>query len=155
MDAAERQLIELTGHDTTYWVHSIQRAIARAGAWETEIHPECDVAKWVGELAAEVDAAILAEKPNRSSYDENMAAATVLAIILARWSVRIQRAKAFNPNRPIKLRRLGLAAAARKEIALVDAALLPDEPDEQDRAYFPQQDWDDPHHPDARDGTFV
>lgn len=155
MDQADRQLVDLTGGDTVFWVGRVQALIGAAGDWANELHPECDVGKWVRELAGEVDAAILEAKPNREEYDENMAAATALAIVLARWAVRIQRAKAFDPSRPIELRRRGLAAATVKARALEDAAYLPDQPEPVDTLYFPGQQWEDPFDRDATDGDFV
>ena len=155
MDQADRHLVELTGDDSIYWIGRVQALILAAGDWENEIHPQCDVGMWVGALAHELDAAILATKPDRDEYAENMAAATALAIVLARWAIRIQRAKAFDPNRPIEARRKGHAAALLKSRAIADAAWLDDEPDPLDALYFPGQRWDDPHGPHATDGTFT
>jgi hypothetical protein len=46
----------------------------------------------------------LLERPPRSYGDQNMWAAKAAALILGSWAMRVSRAKAFDPRRPVKLR---------------------------------------------------
>ena len=84
-------------------------------------------------------------------YDGNMRMACVLSYVLALWYLRLHRAKAYDPRRPVKLRqgaywsRLGYAQALF--VAITDESLDP--------KMFPGQNWESPWNPHTTDGYFV
>jgi hypothetical protein len=67
-------------------------------------HSSTDAAAWVRDLTDEVQAWIRRTRPG-IAYDENMALASTLGLILSTWYALVHRAKTYDPNRPLKLRR--------------------------------------------------
>lgn len=162
------ELIEgYTGVDSAGWVELIQAMIKTYfDAEPGNPHPECRPWEWLPKVVAEIAVQHRAHmsrplprrrferfrKPRvREAYDENMSSCMVTAAILATWSMRLARTKAYDPSRPILLRKKALARARATSLALVDAIF-----DESlDPIYFTLPDWDNPVAPGATDGTFV
>lgn len=124
---------------------------AQGCSWQAaQVHPPCDPARWLGVLLSEV-CDTLPPDDGGQPYDENMRAAAVLGLVLVTWAARIGHAKAYDPNRPLDLRRVALDRNARLIRAVIDAAI----DERQDHLYFPGQQWNPPYGPSARGGTFV
>lgn len=145
----DKYLTRYTGFSTVYWMKRVQDLIQLSGDWHHEIHPECDVPKWMDELTTEVFEQIKLNAGTRP-YDENIAVAGCMAIILSCWSVRIARAKAHDPRRPLKLRRRALKRVTHLAAAIHDALF-----DEQGDHYYFEQPWEYPYMEGATDGDFV
>lgn len=67
-------------------------------------HSSTDAAAWVQELTAEVQAWIRRTRKG-IGYDENMAIASTVGLILVTWYTLVHRAKTYDQNRPLALRR--------------------------------------------------
>lgn len=143
-----------TGESTPVWILAVQRAIKDASTpprtrGKYKGHSSTKVLKWIYSIAGQVmTRARIAQRKDR---DENMGMAATLGMILCVWYVRIHRAKAMDPRRPIKLRRAALLQA--NEYVAELARVLHD--DTWDPLVFPTQEWENPWHPKARDGKFV
>jgi hypothetical protein len=83
--------------------------------------------------------------------DENMGLAAGLGMVLVVWYVRVQRAKAMDPRRPVKLRKMALSRGAAY-VAEINKAM---HDDSIDPISWPGQEWENPWLPKARDGRFV
>lgn len=142
-------LVACTGKDSRHWVKRIQKLIQQTcfDPAPGVVHPDCDPVAWLTPLSAEVAEAIA--KSRRGSYDENITAAGVMAIILATWSVRISRAKAHDPNRPVRGRRTALKTVRTLAAAIADATF----DETQDGKYF-DQPWEYPMAKTATNGSF-
>jgi hypothetical protein len=134
-----------TGWTDEQWVDFIQRRIYDNTNWETR---DTDVIPWLVDLINEVNDRSIGEPPR--NFDENMRAASVLSVILGTWFARIQRAKAYDPNRPKNLRQKALRGWRKYCIVLMD--IVADE--SKDHRMFPQE-WDAPFNPKAKSGDFV
>lgn len=163
------ELIEAyTGMDSAYWLHRIQTEIkCYFDADPGNPHPECDVADWlpklVREIALEHDWYMRKPLPRRrferfrrprpapQPYDENMSTCLLVAAILTTWTMRLAHTKAYDPTRPIKLRRKALARSRANAAALVDCIF----DETRDPEYFDLPRWDNPMDPKATDGSFV
>lgn len=71
------------------------------------------------------------ERKNRGRlYDGNMALASQLGLILCAWYANVHRAKSYDPNRPLRDRRIATAQRARfmaeLAIALSDDSIMGD-----------------------------
>ena len=91
------------------WMTTIQQMIAEhttpprtrgkyKGHGSTDLH-------WVHDLVDFVTAEI---NKRRGARDENMAVASYLAFILGQWYLHVHRAKSYDENRPLELRRHAL-----------------------------------------------
>ena len=140
-----------TAKDSRFWIRHVQSLIKRFcfDAQPDVVHPVCDPAEWLGPLTIEVAERVRKTRPE-TDYDENMAAAAILAVILATWSGRISHAKAHDPNRPVKLRREALRRNRHIALAIFDAV----HDETQDAKYF-EQPWEYPMAKGATDGSFV
>ncbi len=68
-------------------------------------HASTDSVAWVAELAGLCAAHI--RRCNRGKpYDENMALAAMMGLILSAWYAQVHRAKGMDPNRPLSRRRI-------------------------------------------------
>ena len=148
MSEHDRLLKAWTGHDSVWWFHRVQEHI-----WDSviagtdEIHPDCDVLEWIGNLLKDM----LPEIDDEAGYDGNMRLAALIGIVLTNWVARLSRAKAYDPNRPLNLRRKALRSHQKIVMAVISAVT-----DEQkDHRYCPGQEWNPPYGPQARGGTFV
>lgn len=163
----DEALLEYTGRDSRYWVEWVQDRIKQYFDDDpTNPHPECDVAEWMTDLIDEVCEQHRRwmmrplparrferfRKPrSRQPYDENMSSAFIVALVLGTWTMRLSRVKAYDPRRPVALRKRALEGARQRAAALVDG--IYDETS--DPAYFYLPSWDNPVAPDAIDGDFV
>lgn len=110
-------------------------------------HDTTNVPRWLGAVAAAVGTC----KPPGGLYDENMRAAAIFGYVLLLWVSRVQRAKAYDPNRPVKLRQKALERWMT--IAAAVSLIFTDE--RYDAAVFPGQQWDAPFAPQAKSGKYV
>lgn len=139
----------ITGHDTGWWVRRCQDEIA--ATWVTDPNdPDHGVVtyEWLQTIINEVTRAYGETAKGRG--DGNIGAATAIALVLGAWSLRVARAKDFDPRRPLEIRRSAYGGWLR--VAAAFTALTYDE------SYDPEafdQPWENPHHPDATDGDFV
>ncbi len=139
-------LVRATGHSDQHWVHAAQALINEYTDWdESTGHGDSETEAWVVDLARDV------VRSMRGGGDPNMGAAAALGLILVTWYARIQRAKAYDPNRPVKLRQRALEAH-RDYVALVMDSV---NDESRDHVYFAGQKWDPPFAPEAKDGEFV
>jgi hypothetical protein len=145
-DRKQDLLRDRTGKPRRRWFTWVQTEIGRASVPTSDPnHDHTHVTVWLRKL---VDA-VAKIPPGRR--DENMFAASVLVLILLYWLARLWRAKIMDPRRPVRLRKKSYRGllAFRQEVL----TLLMDETD--DPKLFPGQEWDDPHSPTAKDGSFV
>jgi hypothetical protein len=130
------------------WMQLVNGAIAKhSRASRDPDHGETQVLKWVADVAK----AVQDTAPQRGRYDGNMREAMVLSLVLALWFSRVQRAKAYDPRRPVWVRRAALARWREFWREMLDAAV--NEVD--DPEVFSGQHWDPPWSPHAHDGVFL
>lgn len=110
-------------------------------------HDETNVEKWLTRVARDVHR----NAPKSGLYDGNMRAALVMGYVLLYWVVRCQRAKAYDPRRPVKLRR----KAMERWINMAAAVSVMFTDERQDANIFPGQKWDPPFSPFAVNGDFI
>jgi hypothetical protein len=137
-----------TGRGAEWWVEYVQREI-----WEHvlegedgKVHPEIDVVGWQRRVVGIVELS----RPD-GEYDENIRGALVLGVVMLLWGMRISRAKAYDPNRPLELRQRALRRWSAMMAIVVDAVTN----ESLDHRFFEGQGWDPPFAPGARDGDFV
>lgn len=156
-----------TGIDSAGWLSLIQSLIQTYfDADPGNPHPQCDPGQWLPKLVEEIaltHAQHMARplparrferfrKPRvPEPYDDNMSTSLVVAAILTTWTMRLAHTKAYDPRRPIALRRKALARARSNAAALVDC--IYDE--SRDPEYFELPVWDNPMALGATDGSFV
>ena len=139
-----------TKHDMTWWVQRVQAAIAKhtkpitKGKWKG--HGNTNLSRWVRDIFNEV----LKTSP-KEPHDENMRFAAVAGMVLICWFLRCQRAKCYDPNRPIAIRRGAMERWMKYSADLV--RLIVEE--QNDPKIFPGQQWDPPFSPSAKEGTFI
>lgn len=143
-----------TGLCALDWVGIVQRAIREASgparvAGKYKGHSMTDVDQWIAKVTRRVirEAGIKRHKDR----DENMGLAAVLGMVLVAWYVRLHRAKAFDPNRPVELRKKALAQVNVYVGELVRVCFK----DSMDPFAFPGQEFENPYVPNARDGKFI
>ena len=68
-------------------------------------HGSTDTMLWTRWLTMHVQTAIRIRAGRGIGYDENMAMAAQLGLLLVAWFTNVQRAKSLDPNRPLALRR--------------------------------------------------
>lgn len=136
-----------TGRPASWWVLLVQERIN--ATWrENPENPDHPISQptvdWMPAIADEV------RYRARAHGDENISSAMILGLVLTTWALRISRAKAFDPHRPLELRQLGYAGWVRYCAALNQAQV----DESADPAMF-EQPWESPWLPDATDGDFV
>jgi hypothetical protein len=124
----------------------VKRQITKRCACKgTGAHQTTNTGAVIADLVKEI-AAGCPETP----HDGNMFIAAVLSAILGLWFARLQRAKSFDPVRPVTLRRQAyqgwLNYARFMQDALIDESADP--------SYFPKQRWQSPYDPNATSGDF-
>lgn len=149
LTAADRMLLDVTGKDSVYWVGWIQDYIVKWFEQEPDNpHPRCYPERWISDLAVAV---VRCAEAREVHGDENMGAAYVVSLILATWWSRLAHTKAYDPRRPIHLRRQALTIHAYGQSTLVAAIL----DERHDPEMFKLPHWDNPYDPEATDGDFV
>lgn len=138
-----------TGRDAEWWVLFVQQRIEVGFRLNPNPadpnHPLFDEG-WLRDVLNEA-----LDRTRSPGGDPNIALGAVLAVVFSAWAARIARAKSYDPNRPLDLRRRALYRQAGMVAAIIDAAI-----DEgQDHLYFPKQKWNPPHGPQAEGGSFV
>lgn len=68
-------------------------------------HGSTNSAAWVMALALQLQREI-AKRNKGKAYDENLALARTLGLVLCAWYAQVHRAKAFDPNRPLDRRKV-------------------------------------------------
>lgn len=143
-------LTELTGFDATHWFRRVQALIADHSTAPRgplhNRHGRTNVAGWLPALHREV----LKATP-KGNYDGNMRHAAALGLILSQWFLRVQKAKAYDPRRPIRLRQMGQLRWQTHVIELMAAAI----DESQDPFWFGAQHFDPPFGRHAIDGVFT
>lgn len=109
-------------------------------------HGETDPVKWIRDLAKDVKKNF----PKSGMYDGNMLMAVRMSQILMFWYLRLQRAKCYDPRRPVKIRRF-----AMEKLMVYCSTIMMMIVDERFDAEIFKQDWDPPFNPKAKDGVFV
>lgn len=139
MKKADSVLRKWTGQGIKYWCGRIGSLIAKtAKPVEGYAVSTCDPAEWIGELSKEICKASHPKIPVEA--DENLVAVRLLSLLLAAWFARIVRAKAYDPRRPVKPRRMMMKRFQEYSEELL--GVLTDE--SMDSALFPDQEWDSP-----------
>ena len=140
----------LTGKDAAWWVSEIQRLVTK--------HSRPTKNPWHGTTRTEkvmADLVKLVQKHGMPktgpSYDGNMRMACVLAYVLVFWVLRLQRAKSYDPRRPVRHRQ----AAYFHQLAYANALFLAIADERLDPKLFPGQNWESPWDPRTTDGFFV
>jgi len=149
-------LVGTTGKTMGYWLVAVEQAIracekplsakvAKRLGISPVGHADCDPRAVVTRLADMVF------KCTPELVDGNMFMCQTLGLILVAWAVRIGRAKAYDPNRPLKLRRYALERWMKFARELGNVAI-----DERyDHEAWSGQNWDPPFRPGAKDGSFL
>lgn len=113
-------------------------------------HSSTDVQAWISELARECECEV--KWLNRGkSYDENMAVAALLGLILSAWYSQVHRAKAMDPARPLSRKAVFKKLSKwRSDLAVVttDERLM-------GRVFGRQQNWNFPLGRGAKGGKFI
>ena len=113
----------------------------------TKGHAHCDPRQWVGRLMDD----ILASSPTEL-HDGNMYLARELGSALLAWVLRLQRAKAYDPNRPKAIRQKAL----ERWQAMCTTLFLHMIDERGDAVVWSGgQQWDPPFTAYAKDGSFV
>lgn len=142
----DKWLLKTTGKDSEYWLDFIGHAIVKRshpirGAKGLQ-NTKSDL--WMGDLAT---ALFKAARPKMLQLaDENISLSRIMGLVLSLWSCRVIRAKAYDPRRNPKHRRMALERLVQYGRLLTDC--LTDE--SLDAVYFPSQEWDSPYSPNAR-----
>lgn len=112
-------------------------------------HASTDSVAWVSDLAR-LCCLYIRRRSKGKAYDENMAIASLMGLILSAWYAQVHRAKGFDPNRPLARR------AIWKRLTRWRAELLTAVTDERimGRVWRGQQ-WNYPFGKGARGGKFV
>jgi hypothetical protein len=146
------EIKHLTGKSLEFWIWLIQEGIKNT--WKPNpddpAHPiqESPAEDWIIPFTRRVEHYI--GKQERVRGDENIATAYVVSAILQVWAIRIARAKAFDPNRPVELRQ----SAYRRHREMVCWTISRAIDESKDFDFFPQE-YENPFHPDATDGEFI
>lgn len=113
-------------------------------------HSMTDSAAWINELARFCQHYIH-ERSRGKAYDENMALASLLGLILSAWYAQVHRAKGMDPNRPLNRRIVFRQLAkfrANLAVATTDDRIM-------GKVWGKQQAWNFPFGRGARGGTFI
>ena len=114
-------------------------------------HSSTNERLWIADLTIAVGTYI-ASRNQGKAYDNNMAVAAMLGLILSAWFANVQRAKVMDPNRPLALRRKAYGRLERHRALLVRAVhsdkLMGD-------VWGEKQPWNFPFGRGAKGGKFV
>ena len=137
------------------WLNLVQRLIGlystaprKRGKYKG--HASTDSVAWVGALAV-ICAAYLRRRSKRRAYDENMALAALMGLILAAWYAQVHRAKGLDPARPLARRVVFTRLSrwrAELAVATTDERVM-------GAVWGKQQNWNYPFGRGARGGKFV
>ena len=137
------------------WLVEVQHLIGKhsteAKYGPNKAHARTDSVAWVADLARLVAAHVEAKNRGRH-YDENMALASGLGLILVAWYAHVHRAKSYDPNRPLKARQ---AAAAQRTRFLAELAAVLADDSVMGEVWGKQQAWNFPFGRGAKGGRFV
>lgn len=137
-----------------YWLSVVESLIGKHStaprkSGKHKGHATTDTQAWVRDLSRMVERYIGAR--NRGlSYDGNMAQAALLGLILSAWYANVHRAKCYDPNRPLRLRRQAYARLEQHRALLVRSLF-----DDRLMAKVWGQSFNPPWGWDARGGAFV
>ena len=156
-----RRLLRLVFHrepersEIAGWLVEVQHLIGKHSSapiyGPNKQHAKTDSVAWVSDLARLV--ATDAARRNRGRYyDENMALAAQLGLILVAWYAHVHRAKSYDPNRPLKARQ---AAAAQRTRFLAELAVVIADDSVMGEVWGRQQKWNFPFGRGAKGGKFV
>lgn len=132
-----------------YLIKKHSSAKMKAGPYKG--HSTTDTEAWIAELTRWVRAEIEANNSGHT-YDENLATAARLGLILVAWYAHCHHAKALDPNRPLNARRS--AAQQRLRFLTELQAVLADE-SVMGEVWGRGQHWNYPFGKGARGGKFV
>ena len=142
-------LAQATGRSDIAWVAWVQEAIRRASRPSKDPrHDMTNANKWLEDLTRLV---VQEVRKTPGYFDGNVQSAAIVAHVLLLWTLRVWRAKAFDPRRPF-VRRQASYRAWRKFCLSLNQAMLDEE---FDPTHFPEQEWENPFLSDATDGTYV
>lgn len=151
VDMVEALLFDMTGDGCQYWMDLIGSLIVKhTKPSDNPLHGSTESNLWLRDLSDELWSRI-PSRHDLTKLDENIICSSLLSLILTLWSCRIKRAKAYDPRRPVEIRKRMLKRANEFHAALL--ACMTDE--SHDHEYFPKQEWDPPFAPGAEDGDFV
>lgn len=142
-----KRLVALTGKDSVHWFRRVQALIVEAHVGKKVKGHHRNRMNWYVLLGREVLRSFPQGGP---AYDPNMRLAATMGLILTVWYARVHRAKLYDPNRPLQLRRDLYANWI--ESAMVYASVFIDERDD---AIMMDQKWNNPFWPGAKGGKFV
>ena len=114
-------------------------------------HGDTDVRHWIQALLGACNESVKARAKN-NRYDGNMAIAAKLGLLLVAWFCTVQRAKSFDPNRPLKLRRQAQVRLERyreKLSGVVGSDKL------MGQVFGKRQAWNFPYGKGAKGGKFI
>lgn len=113
-------------------------------------HASTDSYAWIKDLVIEAQSYI--KRTRRGiAYDENMALGSLVGLILVTWYCNVHRAKTYDPNRPVKLRR-----RAARQLAAFKADLIAGMASDKLMAeVWSGQEFNPPWGPQAKGGKFV
>ena len=133
MKSSERILRGFTGQRLTWWICRVEKIIA-------EQYQGGDF--WLISLSREITQ-LLSNRGmlNVEGGDGNIVCGMVMTVILAAWTARIHRAKAYDNRRDTNVRRLAMRELLRFGNALTEC--LVDE--SHDHCYFPGHGWEPPY----------
>jgi hypothetical protein len=137
-----------TGRSLPQWLRYVEdRIAAHTTPPDDPNHGHTD-SSWIADLVLEIKRlGTIGKRP----FDENMRISRITGLILCAWYAHVHRAKVMDPRRPIALRR---EAYERRQSWLAELALaLHDE--RHDPELWPDQEWESPFLPNARNGDFV
>lgn len=159
-------LEQKTQRPLVYWIQRVQTLIVtytselatvteeKNGVLQSVAgHGSTNVHSWLHMLIEEVieSMPISGSITGIPPYDENMRVASCVGMILSAWYATVHQAKCFDPNRPATTRRVAYNAFTEHRCAmfqhLTEMQPLP--------TYFPNQGWDFPFSPQARNGDFL
>lgn len=146
MNAAGRFITERTWQPPKHWLDLIGTLIVE-NSKPLKGFPKLSTSNTAGWLVAFTKVISKeVEKRTPTHYDENIAVAKVLSVLLTLWVYRISRAKAYDPRRPIKVRKQAIDRTSQYALLLMQ--IVTDE--SVDPVYFPVQEWDPPYSKTAR-----
>jgi len=141
-------LSEVTGRDRRWWVARVQGLITKhSKPTKDPHHGATATAKVIAELTSDLQKMW----DGNGKFDGNMRTAAALSMILATWYLRLHKAKAFDPRRPVKLRQ----SAYYQRLSYAMAMFRAIEDESLDAEMFPGQNWESPFEPSPTDGYFI
>jgi hypothetical protein len=145
-------ILKNTKKDAVRWFLDVQKCIAAHTSpprtrGKYKGHGTTDTKKWIDDLYW----LIWRKRPKGKAYDENMYLAAAMGYVLVLWYTRIQRAKAYDPRRPIEIRKGAIDRIPHYLSSLVHDLL----DDSIDAHTLAGQDFEPPYGRNATDGKFV